>query len=172
MQYNILTFSTIWPLFHYKPGEVVIDDKFWDGYERANKIFSEHIDKIAEDGDIIWIHDYHLMLLPSMVRERSISAGKALKIGFFLHIPFPTSEVYRVLPQRKNILEGVLSADLIGFHTYDYARHFIVSCTRILGLNSSPGNIEYRDRNVRIGAYPVGVEPENFFKVRYFHDNK
>jgi trehalose 6-phosphate synthase len=90
-----IIFSTLWPLFHYKPEDVVIEDNYWQGYKRANQIFADHVEKIAEDGDTIWVHDYHLMLLPQMIRQNSKTNGKSYKIGFFLHIPFPTSEVYR-----------------------------------------------------------------------------
>lgn len=93
----ILTFacSTIWPLFHYLPADVDINEEQWEGYKRANQIFADYIAEIAEEGDVIWVHDYHLMLLPEMLRLHTESAGKNVKIGFFLHIPFPTSEVYR-----------------------------------------------------------------------------
>lgn len=170
--------STIWPMFHYLPGDINFQEEQWDGYCRANRIFADYIAGMAADGDVVWIHDYHLMLLPTTLRQ-SLDSSINVKIGFFLHIPFPTSEVYRyepvmlvsndlscrVLPYRREVLEGLLSSDLIGFHTYDYARHFLTSCTRILGLNTSPTSVEYGDRVVKIGAYPVGVEPEKFAEV-------
>lgn len=86
----------------------------------------------VQDGDLVWVHDYHLMLLPAMVRELLGNTKKNVKVGFFLHTPFPSSEIYRILPVREKLLEGVLACDLIGFHTYDYARHFLSSCSRIL----------------------------------------
>lgn len=110
---------------------------------------------------MIWVHDYHLMLLPALLRE-SLANLPNIKIGFFLHIPFPSSEVYRVLPVRKQILWGLLQCDLIGFHTYDYARHFLSSCARILGLSTLPNGIEYDGRFVHVGAFPIGIDPEKF----------
>lgn len=87
--------------------------------------------KDVNDGDLVWVHDYHLMLLPAMLREE-MGPKKNVKIGFFLHTPFPSSEIYRILPVRNEVLMGVLQCDLIGFHTYDYARHFLSSCSRML----------------------------------------
>jgi trehalose 6-phosphate synthase len=88
--------------------------------------------KDVQDNDLIWVHDYHLMLLPAMLREELGTSKKNVRFGFFLHTPFPSSEIYRILPVRNEILLGVLHCDLIGFHTYDYARHFLSSCSRIL----------------------------------------
>jgi trehalose 6-phosphate synthase len=88
--------------------------------------------KDVQDGDLVWVHDYHLMLLPEMLREEIGKDKKNVKIGFFLHTPFPSSEIYRILPVREQLLTGILDCDLIGFHTYDYARHFLSSCSRIL----------------------------------------
>lgn len=102
-------------------------------YKEANALFANTIADEAQDGDLIWIHDYHLMLLPQLLRERLRAQGKKnIKIGFFLHTPFPSSEIYRVLPVRADLLKGVLYCDLIGFHTFDYVRHFLSACTHIL----------------------------------------
>lgn len=95
-------------------------------------MFARAIAKDVQDGDMVWVHDYHLMLLPSMLREEIGDTRSNVKIGFFLHTPFPSSEIYRILPVRNEILLGILHCDLIGFHTYDYARHFLSSCSRIL----------------------------------------
>lgn len=96
-----------------------------------NRLFAKKIASQVQDGDRVWVHDYHLMLLPAMLREE-LGPGINVKIGFFLHTPFPSSEIYRVLPARDELLRGVLECDLIGFHTYDYARHFLSSCSRLL----------------------------------------
>lgn len=118
---------------HYHPGEVIFDESAWDAYREANQIFAKTIAQEARDGDMIWVHDYHLMLLPQMLREEFHATGKKnIRIGFFLHTPFPSSEIYRVLPVRAQLLRGVLNCELIGFHTYDYARHFLSSCSHIL----------------------------------------
>lgn len=101
-------------------------------YRDVNRIFAKQLAKELKDNDLVWVHDYHLMLLPAMLREELPPDVKNIKIGFFLHTPFPSSEIYRVLPVREEVLEGVLQCDLLGFHTFDYARHFLSSCTRIL----------------------------------------
>lgn len=127
--------SILWPLFHYHPGEISFDESHWEAYREANSYFAKTIVKTVKDGDLIWVHDYHLMLLPAMLRaeiKRMKEPVKNVKIGFFLHTPFPSSEIYRILPVRDEILQGVLHCDLVGFHTYDYARHFLSACSRIL----------------------------------------
>ena len=124
--------STLWPLFHYHPGEIIFDEATWDAYQEANRLFAKAIAKDVHDGDLVWVHDYHLMLLPSMLRQEMGDSKPNVKIGFFLHTPFPSSEIYRILPVRNEVLTGVLHCDLIGFHTYDYARHFLSSCSRML----------------------------------------
>ena len=124
--------SILWPLFHYHPGEITFDESAWNAYKEANRLFAKAIAKEVQDGDLVWVHDYHLMLLPAMLREEIGKSKTNVKIGFFLHTPFPSSEIYRILPVRNEILLGVLHCDLIGFHTYDYARHFLSSCSRIL----------------------------------------
>ena len=111
---------------------------------------------------MIWVHDYHLMLLPAMLRERIGNSKSNVKIGFFLHTPFPSSEIYRILPVRNEILEGILHCDLIGFHTYDYVRHFLSSCSRILGTPTTPNGVEYQSKVVTVGAFPIGIDPDKF----------
>jgi trehalose 6-phosphate synthase len=124
--------SILWPLFHYHPGNITFGEDIWSAYTKANRLFAKAIAQDVQDNDMVWIHDYHLMLLPAMLREEMGTSKKNIKLGFFLHTPFPSSEVYRILPVRNEILEGVLHCDLIGFHTYDYARHFLSSCYRVL----------------------------------------
>lgn len=130
--------SILWPLFHYHPGEIVFDESAWNAYREANRLFARAIASEVEDGDLVWVHDYHLMLLPAMLREEIGQSKMNVKIGFFLHTPFPSSEIYRILPVRNEILLGVLHSDLLGFHTYDYARHFLSSCSRILYVLALP----------------------------------
>lgn len=111
----------------------MFDEGAWDAYREANLLFAKTIAREAHDGDLVWVHDYHLMLLPDMLREQFRLLGKSnIRVGFFLHTPFPSSEIYRILPVRGQLLRGVLNCDLIGFHTYDYARHFLSSCAHIL----------------------------------------
>ena len=127
------TDEIMWPLFHYHPGEITFDESAWDAYREANQLFATTVAADINDNDLVWVHDYHLMLLPAMLREEITKRGKEnVKLGFFLHTPFPSSEIYRILPVRNEILLGILHCDLIGFHTYDYARHFLSSCSRIL----------------------------------------
>ena len=124
-------------------------------------IFAQVVAKDIQDGDLIWVHDYHLMLLPEMLRNL-LQDKKDIKIGFFLHTPFPSSEIYRILPVREELLKGLLHCDLIGFHTYDYARHFLSSCSRILETNTTPNGIEFQGKFVTVGAFPIGIDPEKF----------
>ncbi|KAF9973509.1 Trehalose-6-P synthase/phosphatase complex synthase subunit [Actinomortierella ambigua] len=166
MHYNGFSNSILWPLFHYHPGEISFNEDDWGAYQEANSLFAKAITEIMRDGDLVWVQDYHLMLLPRMLREninsQEIQNRMNIKIGFFLHTPFPSSEVYRILPVRKEILLGVLNSDLIGFHTYDYARHFLSSCTRILGLSTMPNGVDFEGRYAHVGTFPIGIDPEKF----------
>lgn len=150
--------KTIWPLFHYYPSYTAYSKDLWEAYERVNRIFADAVTEFAEQGDIIWIHDYHLMLLPRLVRERLPEAA----IGFFLHIPFPSFEVFRLLPWRSQILNGLLGADLVGFHTYDYAQHFLNSVHRLLGYEETMGQITAADRIIRADVFPMGIDYEGY----------
>ncbi|KAK8844564.1 alpha,alpha-trehalose-phosphate synthase (UDP-forming) [Kwoniella newhampshirensis] len=245
--YNGFSNSILWPLFHYHPGEMNFDAANWLAYREANMRFADTVSSMCQAGDMVWVQDYHLMLLPMLLRSmisgesaqgemvrqelgrvkegvddtvvkevlgmvpgvadpvdegvemlddveeegeplqmkertggrrphfsRGMSTfqkqelvarekGKeGIRIGFFLHTPFPSSEIYRILPVRREILLGVLQCDLIGFHTYDYARHFLSSCTRILGLQTQPNGIEFEGRYAQVGTYPIGIEPMQF----------
>ncbi|KAI5970653.1 TPS1 [Candida margitis] len=163
LHYNGFSNSILWPLFHYHPGEMNFDENAWAAYIEANKKFAIEISKQVQDNDMVWVHDYHLMLLPEMLRQEIGHSKKNIRIGFFLHTPFPSSEIYRILPVRKEILVGVLSCDLIGFHTYDYARHFLSSVSRIVpNVKTSPNGILYENRSVSIGAFPIGIDVDNF----------
>ncbi|CAO2652214.1 Nn.00g004970.m01.CDS01 [Neocucurbitaria sp. VM-36] len=160
--YNGFSNAIMWPLFHYHPGEITFDESAWEGYTDANRLFAKAVAKDVQDNDMVWVHDYHLMLMPAMLREELGDTKKNVKIGFFLHTPFPSSEIYRILPVRNEILLGVLHCDLIGFHTYDYARHFLSSCSRILGLATTPNGVEFQGKVVTVGAFPIGIDPEKF----------
>ncbi|CCE88986.1 Piso0_001781 [Millerozyma farinosa CBS 7064] len=162
LHYNGFSNSILWPLFHYHSGEMNFDENAWAAYIEANREFCHEIVQQVEDDDIIWVHDYHLMLLPQMLREE-LKGKKNIRIGFFLHTPFPSSEIYRILPVRKEILVGVLSCDLIGFHTYDYARHFLSSVSRIVAnVTIWPNRIDYAGRSVAVGAFPIGIDVDKF----------
>lgn len=150
--------DTIWPLFHYFPVFTRHHSDFWKTYETVNQIFKKSVIKQADDNSLIWIHDYHLMLLPAMLRESL--PGSA--IGFFLHIPFPSYEIFRTLPNRIEILNGLLGADLVGFHIYDYVRHFFTSTLRLLGKESKRGIIGLEKRNVKADSFPIGIDYKKF----------
>ena len=111
-------------LQHYNPQQ-------WDVYKRVNQKFADAILKFATEDDIVWVHDYQLMLVPELVRK----ALPDISIGFFLHIPFPSYEIFRLLPWRQELLNGIAGADVIGFHTYDDVRHFISAANRIININ-------------------------------------
>ncbi|KAF8972115.1 alpha,alpha-trehalose-phosphate synthase TPS1 subunit [Flammula alnicola] len=189
--YNGFSNSILWPLFHYHPGEMNFDEENWLAYRQANMQFAEAVRQQISPGAMVWVQDYHLMLLPMLLRGiidgrknvgtftsdelTKITEGidvtafsttqpptPGVKIGFFLHTPFPSSEIYRILPVRREILLGVLYCDLIGFHTYDYARHFLSSCTRILNLPTMPNGVEFEGRLAHVGTFPIGIEPSSF----------
>jgi trehalose 6-phosphate synthase/phosphatase len=152
---------TIWPLFHYFTQYSSYNRRNWDSYAKVNEIFANEITRIALPDDYIWVHDYHLMLLPELLRNRMPDAT----IGFFLHIPFPSSEVFRILPPRKEIVRGILGADLVGFHTYDYAHHFIQTTRRLLGYEHSKAQITVDNRIVKVDAFPMGIDYGQFEKA-------
>jgi len=152
---------TIWPLFHYFTQYATYHKNNWDSYQKVNRMFCSEIVRIAKPDDVIWVHDYHLMLLPQLLRNELPNAT----IGFFLHIPFPSSEVFRILPSRKEIVKGILGADLVGFHTYDYAHHFIQTVRRLLGYEHSKAEINFDNRIVRIDAFPMGIDYDQFHRA-------
>jgi trehalose 6-phosphate synthase/phosphatase len=152
--------QTLWPLFHYFPALVSFDEGPWATYERINEVFCDVVLEEAGPNDIVWVHDYHLLLLPAMLRRRR----PGLKVGFFLHIPFPSYELFRLVPDRwrRALLEGMLGADLVGFHTHDYAQYFLKSVRRILGYDHEMGRVMLPDRLSRAETFPMGVEFETF----------
>lgn len=121
----------LWPILHYQSG-VTYDEESWEAYKKVNEIFADYIAEAAQEEDLIWVHDYHLMLLPRLLRERMAKKKRQACIGFSLHTPFPPPESLRVLPVAKDILEGILSSTLIGFHTDDYRENFTESCEKLL----------------------------------------
>lgn len=156
--YHGFTNKTLWPLFHYFPQFAKYEASEWKAYLEVNRLFGKRVSEIAQPDDIIWIHDYHLMLLPGLLRR---SLPKAT-IGFFLHIPFPSLDIFRLLPWRKEILQGLLGADLIGFHTFDYARHFLSSLLRLHGLAHEMGQITVGNRLVKVDVFPMGIDVRRF----------
>jgi trehalose 6-phosphate synthase/phosphatase len=150
--------QVLWPLFHYFPILINFTPEYWEAYREANRLFCEEVVRRARPGDTIWVHDYQLMLLPQMLREAMPEA----RIGFFLHIPFPSSSVFRLLPRREELLRGLLGADYVAFHTYSYLQNFRSSALRVLGLESRMDAVEHEGRAVRLDALPIGIAPEDF----------
>jgi len=149
----------LWPIFHYYTSTyAAYKQSNWDYYNIVNRKFRDAILEIAEPGDIIWIHDYQLLLLPSLIRE----ALPDVSIGFFQHIPFPSHEMFRLIPWRYELLEGMLGADLIGFHTFDDVRHFLGAATRILPVSSSSNIITTGERSVVIESFPMGIDEKKY----------
>ncbi len=160
--------ATIWPLFHYFTEYSDFRKKYWKAYQKVNEMFAETVIANTNEQDTVWVHDYQLLLLPHILKVKRPD----LRIGFFLHIPFPSFEVFRILPWRNEILTGMLGADLIGFHTYDYGRHFISSTKRLLGYDVNFNEIRCENRRVYIDAFPMGIDYEKFQKRAYEIQNK
>lgn len=152
--YNDVANGIIWPLYHYHADHLPMHLAGWEVYEEINRLYADFISQHAEPGDVVWIHDYHLQVLPQMLRERNLK----VKIGFFLHIPFPSYEVFRILPWREEILEGILGADLVGFHTDSYGQYFRDAVAKILGIESSEEGISLNKRHIEVDAFPLGVD--------------
>jgi trehalose 6-phosphate synthase/phosphatase len=150
--------GVLWPLFHYLLDQIPLHVRDWDAYVEVNERFAEIVAQRYQPGDLIWVHDYQLLLLPELLRRRLPDAS----IGFFLHIPFPTEELFRTLPERDRVLRGLLGADLVGFHTPAYLRHFAASLTQILGLTVDIDRVQLSDREVQLGVFPMGIDAESF----------
>jgi trehalose 6-phosphate synthase/phosphatase len=150
--------GVIWPLFHYLLDRVPLDAHEWRAYEAVNRKFADATVAVARADDLIWVHDYQLLLAPAMIRERLPDA----RIGFFLHIPFPAFDVFRLLPWRRRLLTGLLGADLIGLHTTEYVRHCITALEHLMHLEFRDGASEFLGRQVRVAAFPMGIDAEHF----------
>jgi trehalose 6-phosphate synthase/phosphatase len=149
--------QVLWPLFHYLIDRVPVDATGWDVYREVNERFASAVASHYQPGDTIWVHDYQLMLVPALLRQRLPEA----RIGFFLHIPFPSSEVFRIVPWRRQILDGLLGADLLGFHTFAYLRHFVASLLHVSGIEADIDRVRVDGREIRLGVYPMGIDAEH-----------
>ncbi|HVZ57143.1 MAG TPA: bifunctional alpha,alpha-trehalose-phosphate synthase (UDP-forming)/trehalose-phosphatase [Chitinophagaceae bacterium] len=158
--YNGFSNSVLWPLFHYFPTYASFQLRQFEAYRQVNQLFAERIAAEAQPGDVVWVHDYHLFLLPGLLRR----LRPDLTIGFFLHIPFPHFEIFRQIPRPwcLELLEGLLGADLIGFHTIEYRRYFQETVQMILHAESDFGQIYYQDRLIRADLFPIGIDTEKF----------
>jgi trehalose 6-phosphate synthase/phosphatase len=151
--------GVIWPLFHYLIQQLPLHPRHWDEYDQVNRRFAETVAGHCAPGDNVWIHDYQLMRVPFFLRRLQ----PEVRIGFFLHIPFPSYEVFRILPARRALLEGILGADLIGFHAASYADHFTTAVSRLLDVQVlEDGRLEYHERTPRVGVFPMGIDVPRF----------
>ena len=146
--------EALWPLFHYFIEFSKFNKSHWASYVNVNKKFADCVIKYAKKGDIVWVHDYQLLLCPKIIKTKRPD----LTVGFFLHIPFPSFEIFRIFPWREKLLEGILGSDLIGFHTYDYVRHFLSSVKRILRYDVIFNKIIVGSREVLVDTFPMGID--------------
>jgi len=152
--------KALWPLFHSLTGRVELTSRDWASYEAVNERFASAAEEVARPGDLIWIHDYHLLRVGAHLRERTPEQ----RLAFFLHIPFPPHDIFGLLPWARKLMEGLLSCDLVGFHCASYASNFLDCAERMLGarVDRSGGWVEYGKRAIRVGAYPLGIDFEAF----------
>ena len=170
--YNGFSNRALWPLFHYFQEYTEFELEQWNAYRDVNQKFADAVLEHADEGDTIWVHDYQLLLVPQMLRKKK----PGLSIGFFLHIPYPSYEIFRVFPWREELLDGMLGANLVGFHTYDYVRHFLSSVSRITGLETKFNDIYYKGRVIKVDSFPMGIDYDRFHEAALEHstcpDNK
>jgi trehalose 6-phosphate synthase/phosphatase len=156
--YEGLSNASLWPLLHSMPSMFQYRAEWWDAYQRVNKQFAERVLQTSQSGDTVWVHDYHLLLLPRLLKL----AKPSLRVGFFLHTPFPSSDVLRCHPNRESLLAGVLGSDLIGFHTFGYLRHFRASVLRLLGVDSEMTSVRFDGHASQLGVHPIGIDAGRF----------
>ena len=156
--YDGMANRALWPLSHYMLHHAALETAFMRDYERVNRRFADAAVEEYQDRDYIWVHDYHLMMAPQMIRERLPDAT----IAFFWHIPWPAMEVYRILPWARALLEGMLGSDVIGFHVVEYVENFLESARVLLGCRVSENMIEWEGRRIRVEAHPIGIDVEGF----------
>lgn len=168
--YNGFSNSVLWPLFHYFSGLADYQKQYFEAYVQVNQAFADALTPLLKPDDTVWIHDYQLMLLPEMLR----AGNPAINIGFFLHIPFPSYEIFRMMPMewKTSLLKGVLGADLVGFHTHDYAQHFLQSVKMILGVDSYFHALQYQDRIIKAELFPISIDYKKFNSARNDSETK
>ncbi len=156
--YDGFSNGVLWPLLHYQLDKLPLTSEGWETYERVNRRFANAVVDEYQPGDLIWIHDYQLALVPGMVRQRLPDAA----IGYFLHVPFPSAEIFRLLQWRRELLEGMLGASLIGFHTISYGLHFQTSAANVLGCETRQGRVSFAGRSIRVGTFPMGIDAAHY----------
>jgi len=156
--YHQYSNSVLWPMCHYFFLHVKYEVSAWKAYKEVNNLFAQTAISLIKKDDLVWVHDYHLMLLPEMIRKDS----EECSIGYFHHIPFPSFELFRILPERKEILKGLFGADLIGFHTSDYMRHFMDTATQGLKAKFYIDETKYDNRMVHVDTFPMGINYESY----------
>jgi trehalose 6-phosphate synthase/phosphatase len=153
--YGDISNAVLWPLFHDRLDQLPLRVEGWNVYEAVNRRFADAVVEHYRPGDTIWVHDYQLLLVPAMLRERLPDA----RIGFFLHIPFPNPEIFFVLSVRRWLVEGMMGADLVGFHTRRYRGHFTAALRRLFGVEmDADGTVGWRGRRVSLGIHPMSVD--------------
>ncbi|PWS29535.1 bifunctional alpha,alpha-trehalose-phosphate synthase (UDP-forming)/trehalose-phosphatase [Pedobacter yonginense] len=168
LYYEGFSNEVLWPVFHYLVTYAHYEQSYWDCYKSVNEKFAKSAMQVLNHRDKIWIQDYQLLLLPGILRQKLISAT----IGFFQHIPFPSYEIFRLIPWREEILNGLIGADLIGFHTYDDVRHFLSTATRLLPIHSSSNILSSNERQIVVEAFPMGIDFEKFSNLAQTHEVK
>ncbi|KAJ5807769.1 Alpha-alpha-trehalose-phosphate synthase (UDP-forming) [Penicillium riverlandense] len=160
--YNGFSNSVLWPLLHSMPSKAEFNEGWAIAYREVNEMFADNIVPFVEDGDIIWIHDYHLLLLPAVLRKR-LANRRSVRIGFFLHTPFPSDDSFAVLPLREDICDGLLSCNLVGLHVREYVEKLLDSAAKVLpGVRRSPSDLHYNDRKLDVQEFPIGIAPDDF----------
>jgi trehalose 6-phosphate synthase/phosphatase len=158
LYYEGFSNEVLWPVFHYLVPYANFEQEYWDFYKLVNAKFRQVVERYLNEGDTVWVHDYQLLLLPKLIRE----VQPQVTIGFFQHIPFPSYEIFRLIPWREEIISGMLGADLLGFHTFDDVRHFLSTTTRLTAAKSSNNIITCKERQIVVEAFPMGIDDEKF----------
>jgi len=158
LYYEGFSNEVLWPVFHYMITYANFEQSYWDSYQSVNNKFKDIVCGHLNEGDTIWVHDYQLLLLPGLIRDEKAQ----VTIGFFQHIPFPSFEIFRVIPWREELINGMFGADLLGFHTFDDVRHFLNASSRLLQAKVSDNVITYKDRQIVVESFPMGIDADKF----------
>ncbi|TCD00156.1 bifunctional alpha,alpha-trehalose-phosphate synthase (UDP-forming)/trehalose-phosphatase [Pedobacter psychroterrae] len=161
LYYEGFSNEVLWPTFHYLATYANFDQTYWNFYKSVNEKFKQAVIDNILDGDTVWVHDYQLLMLPYLIRTEKPN----ITIGFFQHIPFPSYEIFRLIPWREELISGMLGADLLGFHTFDDVRHFLSAASRLSSGKLQDNIILYKDRQVVVEAFPMGIDYEKFERL-------